>query len=427
MPLHPDAIPTSEQVRETLFDRFYYPYQKQIWAAGTVLAIAILGFLGWREFQRKRLDEQWARRDAALMAGRAGADSAEKAAAERVALLERLVDDFPRDPVTPWALHDLMNAQREAGQYEASLATLERLRRDHKDFLLNTEAADKASGAPSRSLAERVAALTADEQRWAQETTYTHPEPSKDVLALVETTVGSFWLAFYQDQAPEHVAQFQRLAKSGWFNGTQIYHVRQGGTPELPTPMLFEGGSAASRFEGPESRRNPADHDADEPTATIEPEDARYSIRHLYGVVSSALMDSGESAHRFMVVCAPKGLSTRYDGETTPFAAVVLDREGSKDVIERIALAKTYFTDPSTKDDPQTFTMRDHPYPPIWIRRVTLWKDEKILPGHTWDTKRAESKGSEPEPWEASLPAPPLPKEFAPAAPTPPGEGPEKK
>ncbi|MCE9637349.1 MAG: peptidylprolyl isomerase [Planctomycetes bacterium] len=325
-------------------------------------------------------------------------------------MLRRLVQDFPDDPVTPFALNDIVSAQAEGGRFDEALQTLGDLRTRFPKYPLNSESADSGSGGQKRSLADRLEAQIKAEKEWASATQYTHPIPSSKVLALVETTVGSLWLGFYEEQAPQHVAKFFELAKSGYFNGTQVYHVRTAGSPDLPTPMLFEAGSAASRFAGPGANPDPGTHDKDEPTDTIEPEDARDAIRQLRGVVSSVSMPSGESARRFMVIGAEGGVA-RYNGQTTPFA-MVLDREGSMSTLEKICRASTYGTDKAFEKDAEKFRMANHPYPPIWIRRVSLWRDEKLEAGHTWDTKLAGQPT--PEAWEATLPPPPKPAEFAP-------------
>lgn len=415
MPINPDAIPTSEQVRETLLDRFYYPYQKQIWAVAAVIAVTIVSILALREVRTRRLNEQWDRYEAAVATGRgaspADVDAQRRGADERITLLQRLVTDFPSDPVTPYALTAIAAAHVDAGRFEDALRVLEDVRSRFKDFALNTMSADAGPGGKERSLSERLEVTIREEKKWADETAYVHPKPTSKWLALVETTAGSFWMGFYDELAPTHSANFLALAKSGYFNGTQIYQTRTGGSPDAPQPMLFEAGSAASRYDaGPESR-DPGVHDRDEPSATIEPGESRDRIRHLRGIVSAVTMPSGESAHRFMVICAPNGRRS-FDGQNTPFAEV-LDREGSLETIDRICRSATYGTDPRTKDHPETFRMRDHPYPPIWIRRVSIWKDERLEPGHTWDASRAGKP--EPEPWEETLPAPPLPGGDAPA------------
>jgi cyclophilin family peptidyl-prolyl cis-trans isomerase len=415
MPLHADAIPTNEQVRETLFDRFYFPYKKQIWAGILLLSAAIVGYLAVREYRLRRMDEQWTRYAAAIETGRAGTGAGDpeadrRGADERLGVLRRLVEDFPADPVTPYALNAMVLAQVEAGRYDDALRTLDDLRARFKDFALNTQSADAGPGGEPRSLAARLEAMIKSEKEWASRTVYQHPQPNTKTMALVETTAGSFWLGFYDELAPVHVANFLELARSGYFNGTQVYDVRTAGTAESPTPMLFEAGSAASRYEGPGSTRDPGEHDRDDPSATLEPEDARYRVRHLRGVVSTVSMPSGASARRFMVVAAEGGLE-RYNGQNTPFA-MVLDREKSFETIDRICRSATYGSDPTTKSDPEVFRMRDHPYPPVWIRRVTIWSDEKVAAGHTWDTSRAGT--TQAEPWEATLPPPPKPSDFAP-------------
>lgn len=426
MALNPDAIPTSEQVRETLFDRFYYPYQKQIFLVGSLLAIAILSVLALREIRVRRQDEQWTRFEAARQAGRANAGSgdanAERAGAdERITLLRRLVQDFPDDPVTPFALNEIVSAQTESGRFDEALQTLGDLRTRFPKYPLNSESADSGSGGQKRALADRLESMIKGEKDWAASTKYTHPLPNSQVTALVETTVGSMWIGFYPDQAPAHVAKFMELAKSGYFNGTQVYHVRTGGSAEAPTPMLFEAGSAASRYAGPGADPDPGMHDKDEPGETIEPEDARDTIRHVRGVISAVALPSGESSRRFMVIGAEAGLA-RYNGQNTPYA-MVLDREGSVATLEKICRAPTYGSDPAFDADVEKFRMANHPYPPIWIRRVSLWQDEKLVAGHTWDTKSAGQPT--PEPWEATLPPPPKPADFAPKRKDPPPVTPE--
>lgn len=421
MALNPDSIPTSEQVRETLLDRFYYPWKKQIWGGLTVLTVAVVGYLAARQVRERREAEQWDRYQAALEVGRTtnpmpGTPEERQGADERVQVLRRIAADFPADSVTPWALSEIAKAQVEAGRFDEALETLRDLGARFPKFALNSESADAGPDGNPRALRERMESRIRNERDWVAKTAYVHPQPSTQTLALVETTVGSFWLGFYEEQSPAHVAGFIDHAKRGSYNGTQVYDTRTAGTPESPSPMLFEAGAAASRPEtwtdGPAGVRNPREHDRDEPGATIEGEDSRFSIRHVRGIVSAVVMPSGESNQRFLVVCAPSGL-VQYDGQNTPFG-MVIDREGSFGVIDRLSLATTYNTHSATKNDPERFTMRDHPYPPIWIRRVSIWKNEKLDAGHTWDTSRTASQT--PEPWEATLPTPPLPVEFAPKA-----------
>jgi cyclophilin family peptidyl-prolyl cis-trans isomerase len=412
MALNPAAFPMAEQVQETFFDHYYHPYKKQIFGVAAALAVVVVSFLAVREWRNRQRDERWSRFTAAITPG-TSAFGAPADPRRRIDLLQAVVRDYPEDDVTPYAMSALIDAYAEVDDFDQALATLEQIRTRFKDFVLNTASIDTPGEKAARSLAERSEAILRAEKEWRSRTAYVHPEPSKDRLALVETTAGNFWMAFYPDQAPDHVRNFIELAKSGWFNGTQVYEARRTASDVSPAPMAFEAGSAASRYEGPDSVRDPGQHDRDEPTHVLDPEEARTTIRHRYGIVTSVLMPSGESARRFLVICAKQGLESAYNRQNTPFAAV-LDREGSLATIDAIALAPTYGTDPTTKDHAEAARMRDHPYPPIWIRRVSIWKDEKLEPGHTWDTARCGSSPSQPEPWEATLPAPPKPEEFAP-------------
>jgi len=62
-------------------------------------------------------------------------------------------------------------------------------------------------------------------------------EDLKQLQAVVNTSVGSFVIEFYPDQAPNHVRKFIELARQGFYKGT-IFHsmvghgVVQGGDPE---------------------------------------------------------------------------------------------------------------------------------------------------------------------------------------------------
>ncbi len=401
MPLHPDAIPTSEQVRETLFDRYYFPYKKQIWAFATLVVLAIVATLAVREWHASQRDEQWTRFAAALRTEAApGAPEADqiRALEEQTTLLRRLVTDFPKAPVTPYALIEVAASESRLKRFEDARATLARLRTEFPEFVLcRSTTADFGDGA-AIPLADRLDATLRAEAEWAKATAYVHPEPTKNRAALVETTAGNFWIGFYPDQAPRHVEQFITLAKSGWFNGTQVYQTRTNLVGGAPSPMLFEAGSAASKVNDASTfAADPALHDRDEPDNTIEPDNSRYTIRHRRGVVCAVAMASGESARRFAVITAPNGMETTLRGRNTIFGAI-LDREQSITKAEQITMAPTYGTAAETKDNPTLSGARDHPNPPIYIRRVSIWSDERIESGHEWDTARVGKP--EAEPWE---------------------------
>ncbi len=389
MEFHPDTIPSNEQIRETLADRIYHPYKKQIWGIGVLIAVGVVGFLGVREHRRARLNEQWDRHDRSLSAqrliGQGGAVNAAAVQAQ-ITALDALVRDFPQDGVTPWALVSKVDAQHLAKDFDGALATLSELRDSHPDFAYFRLPASARSD--SESLADRKESLIRKEKSWAEKTAYVHRWPDEKRLALVETTKGNFWIGFYEEDAPERVAAFVKRAKEGHYNGSQVFEIRQ---DTDGTAQLFSAGSIASRTEA-----DPANHDRDEPADTIEPEESRFKLRHLQRMVTALNMPSGESASAFMVITARDGMQ-RFDTENTPFGAV-LERDGGLDVIRVIGTADTYNTNPKTSLSKDTYRVRDHPYPYVMIDRVSIWTDEKLEDGHTWDTARVAANEPPLEP-----------------------------
>ncbi len=393
MDFHPDAIPSNEQIRETLADRIYHPYKRVLWTVGCVLAALVIAFLYQRDAAQRHLDEQWSRFEAATTAGEDPASRSgptPEVLGQRLAQLDNVLRDYPSESVTPWAMHAKVRVQLQLEDHDGALATLGQLKSQHSDFAFCRLPMPGIDGAP-RTLADHVEDVIAQEAAWAGKTTYVHTWPEENRLALVETSAGKFWMAFYEGVADAHVAAFVERAKRGDYNGRQVYEIRRSSDG---TPQVFLAGSPASG-----TAADPAEHDRDEPTDTIEPEAARHSVRHQQRIVSAVSMPSGESASSFMVITAPDGMR-RFDGESTPFAAVI-DREGSLDAIQKIANGTTYDNHPRTAPSDQAFRVHSHPYPYVLIHRVTIWSEEKLEEGHTWDTARVDS--GDPEPGQAEI------------------------
>ncbi|MCZ2156960.1 MAG: peptidylprolyl isomerase [Bryobacterales bacterium] len=69
------------------------------------------------------------------------------------------------------------------------------------------------------------------------------PPPSEDLEAVVVTDLGVFRFSFEPEKAPQHVAQFIRLAREGYYNGGAFFRVVlngiiQGGDPLLKDPKV---------------------------------------------------------------------------------------------------------------------------------------------------------------------------------------------
>src|SRR5262245_22471419 len=109
MPLTPDAIPTNEQLRESLIDRIYEPHKKLILGGTVAFFLVVLAVLGAREYQRSRLDEMWTRYyDAANQFDAMPGREPDRAAAQRqIDMLSSVAKDYPDDAVTPFAIQRL--------------------------------------------------------------------------------------------------------------------------------------------------------------------------------------------------------------------------------------------------------------------------------------------------------------------------------
>ena len=408
MAISSQGVDASQETMVSFLDRVYEPHKTKIWVGIALFFVAVIGYLGMRSYRESQRDEMWNRYHEGKQAFTYDflGTTDQAAARKQIELLSAVTKDYPNETVTPWAMVLIVKAHFALGEYEQAQQTLGQLRSQFKDFALNNLTLQTDATGAAKPFAQVIEDSINRERDWSGKHAYVHHWPSEERLALVETTAGSFWIGFYSQagEAPKHTEAFIERAKRGDFNGRQVYLAIQAvdGKPER-----FECGSIASGLEDRGGERDPAAHDRDEPTDTIESEDTRTTIRHEYRVISAVKTDSGESASRFQVVAKRNGL-TKLNGDTTPFAAV-LDREKSLETIDKLGQAPTYGTNPETQKSDNMFRMRDHPYPSIYLRRVSIWSKEKIEDGHAWDTARVAS--DQPEPWETGRTSP-KPDEF---------------
>ena len=122
--------------------------------------------------------------------------------------------------------------------------------------------------------------------------------------AVIETTMGSIFLEFMADKAPEHVRNFLRLAQSGFYSGMAFHRVAKG--------FVIQTGYLPSRSEPPSEVQQRL-------VRTLKPE--FNDTLHVKGTVSMARGDDPASADTsFFIVLGP---SPALDGKYTAFARVV--------------------------------------------------------------------------------------------------------
>ena len=163
----------------------------------------------------------------------------------------------------------------------------------------------------------------------------TDPDPEQAVL---DTNYGQIVIEFYSNAAPNHVRNFKKLARSGFYNGTKFHRVIpgfmiQGGDPNT------KDGDKSNDGTGDAGYRIPAEFN---------------DIQHKRGIVSmarSANIDSASCQFFIMVAEAPT-----LDHKYSVFGHVASGMQ----VVDKIVKVN--------RDS------NDNPITPVIIRKVTIEK-----------------------------------------------------
>ncbi len=156
-----------------------------------------------------------------------------------------------------------------------------------------------------------------------------------DEVAVLSTDKGEIVLEFYPDSAPLHVANFKKLAKVGFYDGTTFHRVITG--------FMIQGGDPNSKDDNP-PYSVPAEFN---------------DISHEPGIVSMARSSDPNSAGSQFFIClgSPKHL----DGQYTVFGKAIK----GMDVVEEIG---------KTRREPP----RDAEKPAVLIKSVKIVKKSEI-------------------------------------------------
>jgi cyclophilin family peptidyl-prolyl cis-trans isomerase len=157
-------------------------------------------------------------------------------------------------------------------------------------------------------------------------------------VAVLDTSLGKIVIEFFPNAAPNHVANFKKLARSGFYNGTQFHRV-------IPDFMI-QGGDPNSKDS------NFADDGTGTSGTKLKAEFS--SIPHKRGIVSMARpADPNGASCQFFIVHKD---SPHLDNQYSVFGQVI---EGM-DTVDKIAAVKT--------------GARDHPITPVIVKKVTIEK-----------------------------------------------------
>ena len=143
----------------------------------------------------------------------------------------------------------------------------------------------------------------------------------KDEVAVIKTSEGDMVIQFWTDAAPNTIANFKKLAKSGFYDGTCFHRVIKG--------FMIQGGDPLTKDPSQEFRWGTGD-----PGYKIKAEFNDHS--HVRGVISMARSNDPDSAGSQFFICHgdPKFLDHQY----TTFGKLIK----GDDVLDKIATTPTH-------------------------------------------------------------------------------------
>lgn len=157
------------------------------------------------------------------------------------------------------------------------------------------------------------------------------PMNNTDEVAVIKTNQGDMTVEFWKDAAPETIANFKKLARAGFYNGTVFHRVVKG--------FMIQGGDPNSKDPAKESSYGTGD--------------AGYKIKaefndhpHDRGVLSMARSaDPNSASCQFFICLAPVN---RLDHQYTTFGKLIK----GEDVLDKIGDTETVMGSDGAKSKP---------------------------------------------------------------------------
>ena len=151
-------------------------------------------------------------------------------------------------------------------------------------------------------------------------TNQTPTAPSAKEVAVITTSEGVMVVEFYPDVAPNHVANFEKLARSGFYDGTAFHRVIPG--------FMIQGGDPNTKNDAAKDSWGMGG-----PGYTVNAE--FNSKHHARGILSMARAQDPNSAGSQFFICHADAGSL--DGQYTVFGNLIK----GFDVLDKIATAAT--------------------------------------------------------------------------------------
>lgn len=133
-----------------------------------------------------------------------------------------------------------------------------------------------------------------------------HADSAVDEVAVIETTKGKLVLEFWPDVAPKTVANFKKLAKDGFYDGTAFHRIIAGFMAQGGDPLTKDLSKEAMWGTGDPGYKIPAEFN---------------DRKHTRGVISMARsMDPNSAGSQFFLML---GTAPHLDNQYTAFGKVV--------------------------------------------------------------------------------------------------------
>jgi cyclophilin family peptidyl-prolyl cis-trans isomerase len=295
---------------EKAFDKYKGP-------AAAVIVVAV-GWVLFKHFtaqkNRERLDQSWQ-----AVIERTEPDMLTRLPTAPPAQLAGLAEDLRDQESGPWVRLLEVQARITERDYEGALATIQTLRAEHPDHPLVSTAYQV--GDEVYTVTDRLQRVAEERQAWEAQHSglfENPPPPEGSPRVRLTTSAGEIEIALYAERAPEHVENFLKHCREGFYDGTKFHRVVQG--------FMIQGGDPNSREEDPTSwGQGGTDY-------TLEPEDS--GLYHFAGVLSAAKKptETEESGSQFFLTT---DAAHHLDGQHTVYGQVV----GGMEIVRTIAQA----------------------------------------------------------------------------------------
>jgi len=384
------------------FELWWEKQRKSISTALTVVLVGVLGWYGYRLYDRIHTDDVWSgfavksglqsayvdpgpmasllqnpsfMRQAPNLFGRYLSDLANGLVTKMPDSVERVDDKAfdeaiaaakgtDREPLLVWLA---ANRAVELHSFERAEGLLRRLQTEWPDHFLcqqsdyppqfrrDLKAPDPGAPPPTKEhkpeLAEPVKgsvvalalAQIAEDKRFMEEQKrlYAAPEPDGDKTAIVKTDYGEFKIRFYRSAAPKHVETFLQLIENHHFDGMAIDQIhREASTPSpFQKPVQeFHFGLLATKEEQDRTKWDTERRELDKAEPKIDFEAS--GISHFPFMVAATAGQEGKSLPGRVWINASDA-SAQLDGTRVVFGRVVEGQE----VVKRLVLDPLFSTE----------------------------------------------------------------------------------